>query len=94
MTKQALIDSIYESIESTGVTVTKKAIGDVLTALPEAIIAQLNATRTATLGGIVSINVIDKPARKARNPKTGETLQIPARLGLKIKPIGGLKKAI
>lgn len=89
MTKQALIDSIHET---TGVT--KKAIGDVLTALPEAIVAQLKATKTATLGGIVSVNVIVKPARKARNPKTGETLQIPERLGLKIKPIGILKKSI
>jgi DNA-binding protein HU-beta len=89
MTKTALIDSIHET---TGVT--KKAIGEVLTALPEAIVAQLKATRTATLGGVVSVNIIDKPARKARNPKTGETLQIPARLGLKIKPIGDLKKAI
>jgi len=42
--------------------------------------------------GFASISVVEKAARKAKNPRTGEILNIPAKKVVKIKP--GAKLAL
>lgn len=51
----------------------------------------ISAGQPFALPGIVSIQIVDRPARSGRNPATGETIQIAAKRALKIKPVKALK---
>ena len=46
-----------------------------------------------TIGNLGSFTVSKRPARKGRNPRTGEQIRIKASKVLKFKPAGKLKKA-
>lgn len=46
------------------------------------------------LFGIAKIKVVERPARTGRNPRTGETIQIPAKRALKITPLQPGKEAL
>ncbi|WP_338924208.1 HU family DNA-binding protein (plasmid) [Pseudomonas silesiensis] len=91
MSKQDLIDKIHESVSG----VTKKAIGDVLSALPAALVAEMHANNGAvTLPGIINVTTVEREARTGRNPSTGAAIQIAAKKVVKVKAIGDLKKAV
>lgn len=88
MSKQDLIDSVAESL---GVTKqdAKKTVETVFDAAFNAVVN----------GGLVyqgfgSFTVIDVPAQKRRNPRTGEYVDAPASKKVKFKPSGELKKAV
>lgn len=49
----------------------------------ESLKADLLAGRIVTIPGIGKLRVIDKPARKSRNPRTGETIEVPAKRAVK-----------
>lgn len=38
-----------------------------------------------TLPGFCTFEIVDKPARKARNPATGQEIDVPAKKGIKFK---------
>ncbi|MBU2837675.1 HU family DNA-binding protein [Acidithiobacillus thiooxidans] len=38
-----------------------------------------------TLPGFCSVEIVDKPARKARNPATGQEIEVPAKKSIKFK---------
>lgn len=44
--------------------------------------------------GFGSLRVVERAARPGRNPKTGETVNIPARKAIKFKPALELKKRL
>ena len=48
----------------------------------------------ARIGGFGFFTAQKKPARTGRNPRTGETIEIPASVAVKFKPAGELKKAL
>jgi len=48
----------------------------------------------ARIGGFGFFTAQKKPARTGRNPRTGETIEIPASVGVKFKPAGDLKKIL
>ncbi|MDR7925950.1 HU family DNA-binding protein [Acidithiobacillus thiooxidans] len=41
--------------------------------------------RKITLPGFCSVEIVDKPARKARNPATGQEIEVPAKKSIKFK---------
>lgn len=46
---------------------------------------ELPAAGKIALPGFLTIEVVDKPARKARNPATGQEIVVPARKNIKFK---------
>jgi DNA-binding protein HU-beta len=87
LTKSEVIDAIAEK---TGVSKqTAEAMLEYLAQL-----AYANAKDEFTVPGIGKLVVVGRKARTARNPKTGEVLQIPAKKALKFKVAKAAKDAI
>jgi DNA-binding protein HU-beta len=76
--------------EETGLS--KKDVGNVLAALTELSYAQ--AAVGFTIPGMGKLVVQQRKARKGRNPKTGETIKIPAKKVLKFRIAKAAKDAI
>jgi len=47
--------------------------------------AELPKAGKLTLPGFLTFEIVDKPARKGRNPATGQEIDVPARKAIKIK---------
>ncbi len=73
MNKGELVDAIAEKAD-----VSKKEADAVLTAIVDSIVEAVSAGEKVTLVGFGSFEPRDRQAREGRNPKTGETMQIPA----------------
>ena len=73
MNKQDLIDFV-----ATKTGLTKKDSGQAVDATFDGIIAGLKASKDARFVGFGSFNVQATPARKGRNPRTGEEIDISA----------------
>lgn len=87
LTKSQIIDALAEK---TGVE--KKAAEAMLDCLAQ--LAYENAKDEFTVPGIGKLIVVDQKARTARNPKTGATIQIPAKKALKFRVAKAAKDAI
>lgn len=74
MNKKELIATISAQCPQ----VSKKDIGDVIAAFPEAIKVALIAGDTVSLIGFGTFKVSDRAGRTGRNPATGAEMQIPA----------------
>lgn len=73
MNKGELVDKVAEKSG-----VTKKQADMVLTAAIEAIMESVSQGEKVTLVGFGSFERRDRKEREGRNPKTGETMVIPA----------------
>lgn len=73
MNKGELVDSI-----ATKANVSKKTADNTLTATLEAIVEAVATGDKVTLVGFGSFEPRERQAREGRNPKTGDTMQIPA----------------
>ncbi len=89
MNKSDLIDVI---VESAGVS--KVIAGKTLDKLLESITRALKEGQDVALIGFGTYKVNDRKARTGRNPKTGETLQIPASKVVVFKVGKALKDAV
>ncbi|MDX8402650.1 MAG: HU family DNA-binding protein [Mariprofundaceae bacterium] len=65
--------------------VTQQQARAVIDAMKAEIIARLKAGEEVRLKGLGKFYVQHRKARKARNPKTGETMDVPARNYLRFK---------
>lgn len=89
VTKQSLIDSIAKDLNVSRKDVTaviNSFIDDVTTALVEG--------KEVSLPSFGIFRVKDRDAREARNPKTGETVQVDARKAVSFKASTALKREI
>ena len=50
--------------------------------------------KKVTLTGFCTFTAVDKPAKDGRNPRTGETVKIPARVAVNVKAGSKLKEAL
>ena len=73
---------------------TKKDAEKAIVALTEVITETLAAGEKVQIVGFGAFEVKERPARKARNPKTGEEIQIGARRSPMFKPGKTLKEAV
>ncbi|MGD1904379.1 MAG: HU family DNA-binding protein [Leptolyngbyaceae cyanobacterium] len=73
MNKGELVDKVADKAE-----VTKKQADAVITAAVEAIMETVSSGDKVTLVGFGSFERRDRKEREGRNPKTGETMVIPA----------------
>jgi len=89
MTKQDLVNFIAEE---TGLT--KADSTRALDALMMGITEGLKKEGKVTLTGFATFEVKQKAAREGRNPRTGETVKIPARKAVTVKAGSKLKEAL
>ncbi|KEY36783.1 DNA-binding protein HU, partial [Cutibacterium acnes] len=63
-------------------------------ALPAATPAALAKGEKVQLPGLFTAETVERPARNGRNPRTGESMTIPAHKAVKISASSTLKKAV
>ena len=80
MNKTGLIEAVAAKAQ-----VSKAEAAKVIDAALEAAAEALKKGEAVQLVGFASINIVKKAARKAKNPRTGAVLNIPARKVVKIK---------
>jgi nucleoid DNA-binding protein len=89
MKKKELVDFV------SGVTnISKKDSEMVVNAVIEGVRTGLLDDGEVYLVGFGTFKVKDKPAHKARNPKTGEIVDVPEKRVLKFRPARDLKENI
>ncbi|HPD57422.1 MAG TPA: HU family DNA-binding protein [Smithellaceae bacterium] len=81
MTKAELIEAM-----ATGADITKAAAALALDAYVDAVSKELKKGGKISLVGFGTFSISKRKAREGRNPKTGETLKIPAKKVVKFKP--------
>lgn len=89
MNKQQLVDA---AADASGLN--KSDVSQALDALLDTITGALQAGEKITLTGFGSFEVRDRSARTARNPQTGEQIQVPASKAPAFKPGKSLKDAV
>ena len=89
MSKQDLVNYIAEETGLTKADATRA-----LDAMMKGITEGLKKEGKVTLTGFVTFTAKQKPAKTGRNPKTGETVKIPARVAATIKAGSKLKESL
>ncbi|WP_338074726.1 HU family DNA-binding protein [Kineococcus vitellinus] len=72
---------------------TQKAADAALTAFGDVLAEALAAGDSVKLPGLLTLERVERSARSGRNPRTGESLQIPASFGAKLSAGSRLKNA-
>lgn len=89
MTKTDLVSYIAEE---TGLTKVDSA--KALEAMMNGVIKGLKKDKKVALTGFCTFTAVKKAAKEGRNPRTGETVKIPARVAATIKAGSKLKEAL
>ena len=89
MNKNELVEAIALSTE-----ITKTDVDKVVTSLTEVITDELEKGDSVSLKGFGTFEVRRRSERTGRNPRTGETLVIPASKVPAFKVSSALKKAV
>jgi len=87
MTKSQIAAAIAEKAG-----ITKKHATQILEDIAD--LAYKQAKNTFTLPGIGKLVLVNRAARLGRNPKTGETIQIPAKRVVKFRVAKAAKEAV
>jgi len=89
MNKADLVEKIADQ---TGLT--KRTSREAVDAIISAITDSLSREEKVTLVGFGTFQVMERKARKGRNPQTRETINIPAKNAPKFRPGKGLREAV
>lgn len=89
MTKTDLVNYIAEETGLTKADATRA-----LDAMMSGVIKGLKDDKKVALTGFVTFTAKEKEAKKGRNPRTGEVVDIPARVAVTIKAGSKLKDAL
>jgi len=89
MNKQAIIDAVHEAIGG-----TKASAEKAVEVMIDSIISTMKKGGEVSIAGLGIFAAKARKARTARNPRTGETVQVPAMKVPKFKPAKALKDAI
>ena len=89
MTKQDLVESMAKKMGSTKADATR-AVDAFIKTVEEG----LKKSGKVTLVGFGTFEAKKRPARTGRNPQTGETVKIPARVAPTFKPGSKLKEVL
>lgn len=73
---------------------TKTDADAALSALQEVLVDSLAKGEAVKITGLMSVERSERAARKGRNPRTGEEIEIPAGYGVKLTAGSTLKKAV
>jgi DNA-binding protein HU-beta len=89
MNKAELVDAI---VAESGAT--KSSVADVLKAFEEVVVKNVSKGEKIVLSGFLSFERVDRKARTARNPQTGEAIQVKASKAPKVTIGSTFKKAV
>lgn len=89
MTKKELVSLLAEKLEITKTEAATK-IAD-MNKIIEVIVAKLEVGAKAKIGDYVVVEKKEVPARICRNPKTGETFEVDAKVAVKVKATAAVK---
>jgi nucleoid DNA-binding protein len=89
MNKAELVEEVADQ---TGLT--KRLSREAIDAITSAIADSLAREERVTLVGFGTFQVMERKARRGRNPQTGKELQIPAKKVPKFKAGRGLREAV
>lgn len=89
MNKNELVTAL-----ANGTGATKKDVEAILNNLPIALRSTVKSGNPFTLPGVGIFKAKEQPARKARNPATGETIDVAAKTKLTFKPAKVMSDAI
>ena len=89
MTKADLVEIVAKESE-----MTKKDVEQLVEIIFDSIVDSLNRGEKIELRGFGSFRVRERDARKGRNPKTGEPVDIPAKRVAYFKPGKDLKELV
>lgn len=84
-----IIGAVAEQFE-----LTKKNATEIVEAFLDGVLTELNAEGKVKLKGIGTLKIKAKNARQGRNPKTGETVQIPAKKVVTLTVEKSLKESV
>ena len=84
----------FANIISDRLRVPKSAAQEKVDIIFECIYDVLTSGESLTINGFGNFDVKQKAERTSRNPRTGETMTIPARMELKFRPCKQLKEDI
>ena len=90
MNKAELIEAISKKVSG----VSKKAVGDMVDAFTDTVQSNLKKGAKVTLVGFGTFSTGKRSSRAGRNPRTGETIKIPASRTVKFSAGAGLKKSV
>lgn len=88
-TKASIVSRVAEAAG-----VSKRAAGNLVDLFAAILNSDLANNGVANIPGIGKLKLADRAARAGRNPRTGETLQIPARKAVRFRPSAGLKQSV
>lgn len=88
-TKASIVSRVAEAAG-----VSKRAAGSLVDLFAAILNSDLANNGVANIPGIGKLKLADRAARAGRNPRTGETLQIPARKAVRFRPSAGLKQSV
>ncbi len=89
MNKAELVDEVVNRAR-----LTKKTSREAIDAMTSVIADALSREEKVTLVGFGTFQVVERKARRGRNPRTGETIQIPAKKVPRFKPGKNLRKKV
>jgi DNA-binding protein HU-beta len=89
MTKRELAQQIAEGGET-----PQKLAEWAVDAVCEAIAAALQRGEPVSIAGFGKFSVADRAARQARDPRTGATIDVPARVVPRFSPASALKESV
>lgn len=93
MTQADFIQAVHDEL-GPETKVSKSVIEDVLKGAGNVWLHALSEGRSAHLFGLGKLAVVERAARKGRNPKTGVVLDIPAKKAAKFTPSKAVKDAL
>jgi DNA-binding protein HU-beta len=73
---------------------SKVAVGEIIGALEETVTASVKKGEKVVITGFISFDRVERKARTARNPQTGEPIQVKASRAPKVTIGAAFKKAI
>lgn len=89
MNKQTLIDQVHEAIGGTKAS-AEKAVDTIV----DNIVSTLQKGEEVSIAGLGIFSAKERAARTARNPRTGEAVQVPAMRVPKFRAAKALKDAV
>ena len=90
MKKAEIAERVRKNVRDMTRAMANGAVDEVIDAIGEA----LEAGDEVSLKGFGAFKVQEKGARKGRNPRTGDEVDIPAKKVVKFKPASALKERV